>query len=241
MKHGTVHESISQCFGRRLLNQLERSQLADRSTLEALIEVFFSIESAVTVEELVQELAQRGISSTHTQVSSILRQIVEYGLATAEEGTDRQPRYSHDEVDDHSDHLICLRCGADILFRNEALERIQQEIANDHGFRQFYHKHKIYGLCPECAAHEQHQLIPLRLLLPGETAIIEQMAGGAGMRERLSSMGLALGERVTVVSRSLMGQMVLQAGESRIAVGREFSNRVFVTMLNHGNCRGEIK
>ncbi len=241
MKHGTVHESISRCFGRRLLNHLERGAAADRATIEVLVDVFFSSEGPVTVEELVQQLNQRGVSSTHAQVSALLRRIVEYGLAKSEEGEDRQLRYSHDEVDDHSDHLICLRCGLDVTFRNEALERIQQEIANSHNFRQFYHKHKIYGLCPECAAHEQRQLIPLRLLLPGETAIIEQMAGGAGMRERLAAMGLALGDRVTVLSRSLMGQMVLQSGESRLAVGREFSNRVFVTMLNNSNCRSGIK
>ena len=188
MRHGTVHESISRCFSRRLLNQLEHNQTLDRTCLEVLIDIFFSSEGGMTVEELVAGLAQRGVSTTHAQVASALRQIVEYGLARAEEGPDRQLRYSHDEVDDHSDHLICLRCGLDLPFRNEALERIQQDIANTHGFRQFYHKHKIYGLCPKCAASEQRQLIPLRLLLPGETAIIEQMAGGAGMRERLSSI-----------------------------------------------------
>jgi Fur family ferric uptake transcriptional regulator len=46
----------------------------------------------------------------------------------------------------HHDHLIDVESGRVIEFRNEAIERIQQRIARELGFRLIGHKLELYGV-----------------------------------------------------------------------------------------------
>jgi Fur family ferric uptake transcriptional regulator len=46
----------------------------------------------------------------------------------------------------HHDHLIDVDSGRVIEFRNEAIERIQQRIARELGFRLIGHKLELYGV-----------------------------------------------------------------------------------------------
>jgi Fur family ferric uptake transcriptional regulator len=46
----------------------------------------------------------------------------------------------------HHDHLIDVDSGKVIEFRNEAIERIQQRIARELGFRLIGHKLELYGV-----------------------------------------------------------------------------------------------
>jgi Fur family ferric uptake transcriptional regulator len=46
----------------------------------------------------------------------------------------------------HHDHLIDVESGSVIEFRNEAIERIQQRIARELGFKLIGHKLELYGV-----------------------------------------------------------------------------------------------
>jgi Fur family ferric uptake transcriptional regulator len=48
--------------------------------------------------------------------------------------------------DEHHDHLIDLRTGEVIEFRNEDIERLQQQIAETLGFRLVDHRLELYGV-----------------------------------------------------------------------------------------------
>lgn len=48
--------------------------------------------------------------------------------------------------DEHHDHLIDLKSGAVIEFRNEEIERLQQAIAKALGFRLVDHRLELYGV-----------------------------------------------------------------------------------------------
>jgi len=48
--------------------------------------------------------------------------------------------------DEHHDHLIDLKSGAVIEFRNEEIERLQQAIAKELGFRLVDHRLELYGV-----------------------------------------------------------------------------------------------
>ncbi len=48
--------------------------------------------------------------------------------------------------DEHHDHLIDLRTGDVIEFRNEEIERLQQAIAEKLGFRLVDHRLELYGV-----------------------------------------------------------------------------------------------
>ena len=48
--------------------------------------------------------------------------------------------------EEHHDHLIDLRTGEVIEFRNEEIERLQQAIAERLGFRLVDHRLELYGV-----------------------------------------------------------------------------------------------
>ena len=50
----------------------------------------------------------------------------------------------------HHDHIICVSCGKIEEFRADEIERLQERIAQHHGYRIIDHVHQILGLCSDC-------------------------------------------------------------------------------------------
>lgn len=50
----------------------------------------------------------------------------------------------------HHDHLICTECNGVVEFHDEALEKLQQRIAEAHEFEVSWHTHKLFGRCRGC-------------------------------------------------------------------------------------------
>ncbi len=50
----------------------------------------------------------------------------------------------------HHDHLVCIRCGRLIEFFDETIEKRQEEIAAQHGFKMLDHSMTIDGICSKC-------------------------------------------------------------------------------------------
>jgi len=47
----------------------------------------------------------------------------------------------------HHDHIVCLQCGHVEEFVNEGIEKLQTQVANEHGFTIIEHSLYIYGDC----------------------------------------------------------------------------------------------
>lgn len=54
----------------------------------------------------------------------------------------------------HHDHLICVRCQGILEFQNDDIEKIQERVASQRGFRVLFHSHKLFGLCRKCVSRE---------------------------------------------------------------------------------------
>jgi len=59
--------------------------------------------------------------------------------------------YEHVLGHEHHDHLICTGCRKIVEFRNEEIERLQEEVAAGHGFTLTDHTLRLEGLCKACA------------------------------------------------------------------------------------------
>lgn len=51
---------------------------------------------------------------------------------------------------EHHDHLICTNCGTIVEFLSEDIERKQEEVAKNNGFKITDHTLQIYGICSQC-------------------------------------------------------------------------------------------
>jgi Fur family ferric uptake transcriptional regulator len=56
----------------------------------------------------------------------------------------------------HHDHLICTSCGRIVEFHNDEIEKLQEKVASESGFKLTNHIMQLYGLCEECQKKEKN-------------------------------------------------------------------------------------
>lgn len=72
--------------------------------------------------------------------------------------------------------------------------------------------------------------IPLTQLRAGEKGVVSEIIGGRGVVNRLYSLGIIPGKMITKVSAMIMnGPVVVQIGNTQIAIGFGMASKVLVT------------
>ncbi len=74
-----------------------------------------------------------------------VRLFEESGILTRHDFGDGRSRYE-EVVEDHHDHLIDIDSGEVIEFQNEEIEKIQNVVAKELGFRLVDHRLELYGV-----------------------------------------------------------------------------------------------
>ena len=50
----------------------------------------------------------------------------------------------------HHDHIVCVKCGKITEFHNDEIEKLQDKIADENGYRIVDHALYMYGVCGDC-------------------------------------------------------------------------------------------
>lgn len=111
---------------------------------------FFESDGHPNIDELYLRVRKRDPTIGQATVYRTLKLLVECGLASSSRFGGASTRYEAAARDGHHDHLVCMRCGTIIEFRNDTIERLQEEVAAAHDFEMEDHKMEIYGLCSRC-------------------------------------------------------------------------------------------
>jgi Fur family transcriptional regulator, ferric uptake regulator len=114
-------------------------------------DVFFRSGGHMSIEDLLAKVRAQDPRVGYATVYRTLRLLAECELANVRHFGDGVTRYElADEGAHHHDHLICTECKKIIEFEDEAIEVLQDRIAERHGFRLKSHKHELYGICQDC-------------------------------------------------------------------------------------------
>jgi len=97
----------------------------------------------------VEELYRRASAvDPHISIATVYRTVrlfEEAGILERHDFRDGRSRY--EEVpEEHHDHLIDMRSGDVVEFRNEAIEKLQAEIAQELGYKLVDHRLELYGV-----------------------------------------------------------------------------------------------
>ena len=191
-------------------------------------EAFLKTSRHIGIEELVQ-LAQAWQSSIdETYVRRTMRLLCDLGIAQPVRLDDKVV-YEHLHLDQHHDHMICVRCGRIWEFANPVIEDEQLNACDRAGFRPLMHKLEIRGICSECA-EKLPSTRSLATCLPGEEVVVAQILGGRAMSHRLMAMGLAPGTPIRVLTSD--GPVTVEIRGSRLALGRGQACRIMVQQRN---------
>jgi Fur family ferric uptake transcriptional regulator len=123
---------------------------------DIIVEAFFDINYHTSVDDLYAEIKKRDQSIGYATVYRTLKLLKESGLAREWNFGDGHARYEHvTDVNEHHDHMICTECGKIEEFENDRIEKLQEQVAREHGFTVTRHNMELYGLCRQCSAKKK--------------------------------------------------------------------------------------
>ncbi|MFP4559751.1 MAG: ferric iron uptake transcriptional regulator [Thiohalorhabdus sp.] len=141
----------------RETNDLKQAGLkATRPRLMILQLLEDSEERHLTAEGVYRSLLDAGEEVGLATVYRVLTQFEQAGLVKRHHFDGERAFFELDE-NKHHDHMVCVRCGRVEEFYNEQIERLQQQVAKEHGFRLTDHRMELYGLCADCLREKQEE------------------------------------------------------------------------------------
>ena len=118
---------------------------------EIILETLYNSDEHLTPEALHQ-LIQKEHPELKTGIATIYRtlsRLEESDIVTSLSFGAQGKKYELG-AKDHHDHMICTDCGEITEFVDEEIEKRQESIAQEFGFKIQDHSMQIYGLCQTC-------------------------------------------------------------------------------------------
>lgn len=140
----------------RLAAHLVRTGAKHSRARDAVVDAFLATKGHASVEELTAIVRRRTPGVGYTTVYRALKILVECGLAAARQFGDGHARYERVLEGTHHDHLICTECGVIVEFEDPGIEKMQEGVAQRHGFEVTDHKMELYGRCARCVANRRY-------------------------------------------------------------------------------------
>lgn len=129
--------------------RLRERGLKSTAPRDDIARVFFDLARHVSAEELYAEVKKINPHVGYATIYRTLKLLKDCDLLSECHFDEAQARY---EVagGHHHDHFICENCGRIIEFEDDAIEEMQQHVAQKLGVTLTRHKMELYGLCADC-------------------------------------------------------------------------------------------
>jgi Fur family ferric uptake transcriptional regulator len=115
-----------------------------------VLNVFLECKDHVSVEELYYIVSEQEPKIGLATIYRTLALLTKSGLALEMDFGDGQKRYESSFMSAHHDHMVCTECGKIIEFNHPLIEKYQEEIAIQNGFKITSHKLDLFGHCSNC-------------------------------------------------------------------------------------------
>ena len=146
---------MSQTYMQQFEDYLRSQKLRLTDQRKIIANVFKRKKKHVSADELYRHIQKSTPSIGFATVYRTLKLLADAGLASGKNFGDGFVRFEcRTTKSEHHDHLICTACGKIIEFTNDHIEKLQQEVAREHGFLIKDHTLDIYGVCPSCSGNE---------------------------------------------------------------------------------------
>ena len=119
--------------------------------LEELLRQLISATRPLTLADITRS----GDLKTRCDKATVFRLLVrleKHGILRRLGLHDRAAYYTMNLPGEHSDYLICTKCGTiEKLDIACPVEKLEEQISKDSGFTRLYHELEFFGVCPSCA------------------------------------------------------------------------------------------
>ena len=132
-------------------NLLKKNNLKFTIQREVILETLYNSDEHLSPESLYN-LIQQKYPQLSTGIATIYRTLTlleESDVVTSLSFGAQGKKYELG-AKEHHDHMICTQCGEIMEFVDEEIEKRQQLIAKELGFKMTDHSMQIYGICKDC-------------------------------------------------------------------------------------------
>ncbi len=137
MSEQTLETRLERMCAERGMKMTEQRRVVARVLAEA--------SDHPDVEELYQRSAEIDSKISIATVYRTVRLFEETGLLDRLDFGDGRARYE-EASGEHHDHLINVKTGEIIEFQNEAIEALQEKVAEEFGFKLVGHRLELFGV-----------------------------------------------------------------------------------------------
>lgn len=190
----------------------------------AMLDLFLSSERHMSIAEFTELSRQKIPNLDKTNCRKFLALLVDHGIAR-QGYLNGDLRYEHYHLDEHHDHLICLKCGGIETFLDDEIESRQDQSANMRGFSPLFHCLEIHGICAKCR-DEMPKTLVLTKAFEGETLVVRNVTGGHELVRHLMAMGIIIGTELKVAHAH--GRVLVLVRDTRIALDWKMAGKIEV-------------
>lgn len=118
---------------------------------EIIFETILECDQHLSAEEIHNLISQKH-PDERIGIATVYRALVflESAKLIASISLDSDTKKYETNFKEHHDHIICVKCGKIVEFVNEQIEKKQEKIAKEKGFKLLNHSMYLYGVCGEC-------------------------------------------------------------------------------------------
>ena len=133
-----------------LENYISQNNLKITKQRRTVLKAFLECKNHISVEELYNNVLKTEPKVGLATVYRTLALLTKSGLALEMDFGDGQKRYESTHNIVHHDHMVCTECGKIIEFNHPLIEKYQEEVAKENGFKITSHKLDLFGYCQDC-------------------------------------------------------------------------------------------
>lgn len=115
-----------------------------------ILDTFLKVDGHVSVKDLCKEVKKKDSQISPATVYRTMKLLVESGIASENEFADDRKLFEKTLGKEHHDHMFCTLCKKVSEFHNESIEKLQEEVAQEHLFEITHHRMTLFGVCDEC-------------------------------------------------------------------------------------------
>ena len=125
-------------------NNLQQEKLKCTPQRLAILEQMMNLDDHLEVDEILAILKDKGVEVSRATLYRTIEILVKYHFIRKLDIGDGRIRYEKKIGTSHHDHMICVDTGDIIEFCNDEIERIQNTIADQHGYEIIRHVHQLF-------------------------------------------------------------------------------------------------
>lgn len=129
---------------------LKENNLSMTPQRKVIVETFLETEGHFSADRLCTLVKDKAPEVGQATIYRTLKLLVDSGLADSIEIGDGSALYEHAYGHHHHDHLICVECNRKIEIVDHDIEKRQEEVAQEYGFKLTRHRMYLFGICPDC-------------------------------------------------------------------------------------------